>query len=213
MAAVHWRRWLLLLVGLPLYAGVMAWLSTAILFVVALAGERDEFLEALVLLVSPHRWELHEEEQLISIGVPTSILLATQAMFILPILKPRPLLYGQSKSLRLSLAMAAMVAAVLTCGLGFAAFGLIQLVRSWGPDEPDPADTIELPESWMYLAAPVTLFILSWIFWSAVMFIHARRVKGFGALRRALGLLLGGTIVEVILVLPLDVMLRRRTDC
>ena len=54
---------------------------------------------------------------------------------------------------------------------------------------------------------------ISWLFWTVLLVRFVRRRQGQNVFGRIVGLLLGGTIAEVIVVLPLDIMVRRRTDC
>jgi hypothetical protein len=54
---------------------------------------------------------------------------------------------------------------------------------------------------------------ISWLFWTVLLVRFVRRRQGQGVFGRIVGLLLGGTILEVVVVLPLDILVRRRTDC
>ncbi len=58
----------------------------------------------------------------------------------------------------------------------------------------------------------VTL-IGSWVFWAMMLLVFSRRLWADTVLGRLVVLLFGGTIVELLVVVPVDVMVRRRTSC
>ena len=59
----------------------------------------------------------------------------------------------------------------------------------------------------------VAALVGGWGFWSGILLVFSRGIWADRALGRLVGLLVGGTLLEVLVVLPLDIMVRRRTDC
>ena len=55
--------------------------------------------------------------------------------------------------------------------------------------------------------------IAGWLIWSVILGLLARRSDPRRLHSRLIMLLLGGTILEVLIVVPIDVIVRRRTDC
>jgi hypothetical protein len=203
------RRVTLLLLLFPVYVAVMAWVNAAaILLLMTSSGE--DFIQALDLLVTPSHWELDTPALWLLFFAPATVLAATQFMFILPLIRVRQPRGGHARSLRASLIAAALVAAVLTGGLGFGMVSATWLVLE-AYIGANNLEWIELSEE--FVLAILATVPVSWVVWSWVLLRFARRKQGRGVLSRVIGLLLAGTIVEVLVVLPVDIMVRRRTDC
>jgi hypothetical protein len=202
------RRGLVLTLGLLGYLAILAWcLTFAFGMLITDSGDRGEFVR---LMFSPTEWEMSGGVWL-GIGVPAAVIAITQWVFILPVVSTRPPTRGRAHSLRGSMIVAGLMAGVLTFALGCGLIGLIQLVGA-SAAVADPAD-VEPPGAWLAIVALFMVLAISWALWSLALLSFARRRMGRGVLSRTIGLLLGGTIVEVIVVLPIDVMIRRRTDC
>jgi hypothetical protein len=188
------RRWLLqillLILLLPVYTAGMAWLYSFILFVLmAQPVTQQEYSELVAVLATPTEWPIDEPTWWAVFVIPSAVLAITQTLFLIPtwvIKQPRG---GHARSLRVSLIMAGFVAMVLTYGLAAGALGLVQLIVSnIQGNSRDPADA-NLPE--LMSIAFVLLMAFSWIFFSALLIVFARRRHGEHALsedsRRPLG--------------------------
>ena len=208
---MHRRRWLLLLVGLPLYTLLLTYASMALATIIVdpMDGWREcfrefsrvvfhgDFAEALDPLGEPFMW-------MYFVG-PAMLVTVTQCLFLWPVVRP-PRKGRTGHSLVLSFMMAGLVGAGLATGL-FISF--VQLVRMViGESDDFIADTIWSWCSW--LGVPL---VVSWIIWSVAIASFARRQRSANVLRRMIGMLLGATLIEVLVVLPLDIMVRRRTNC
>lgn len=205
------RRWLILIAILPAYAALLAWVMT---FCVLLLGvDEGKRSDVFWFMFSPSDWELDNEAILLAIGLPVIVLVITQVAFLLPVMRIRFPAGGKARSLRVSLVSAGFVAAMLTAGLaaGLYAFSQVLVSTASGRTD-DPLDVQVLDDTVIALGLGITL-IASWIVWSLVLMAFARRRIGSGVLARAIGSILGGTIIEVGLVLPIDIMIRRRTNC
>ena len=136
-------------------------------------------------------------------GLPVLIIVATQAVFVAPLVKPDLSIRHGSRPMLLSLLAIAIVAAALAVGLLCA---LLELINVWD-------DKLDLNENvWGWPVVPLAL-IASWALWSWLFVLFTRKKRDERLLGRLVGLLLGGTVIEVLAVLPVDLMVRRRTDC
>ncbi|MHC4507244.1 MAG: hypothetical protein ACYTFI_28560, partial [Planctomycetota bacterium] len=133
------------------------------------------------------------------------VLVATQALFVVPLFKVDLQPARRSRSVLVSMMMAAVVAAAVTVAL---ACGFLELLNLWEGELND----LLAEQSWGW---PVTLplFVTSWILWSAVFVVFTRKKRHAGLLGRLVTILLAGTVVEALAVIPIDIMVRRRTDC
>ena len=104
----------------------------------------------------------------------------------------------------MSLLIGGGLAGILSFGLGAAFADLVVLV---GSSRAAPEDKGPL---WIIAFA---MLGIGWAGWTAVLLIFARGIWADRTLGRLVGLLLGGTIVELLVVLPIDIMVRRRTNC
>src|SRR5262245_47038449 len=161
------RAWLLILIA-PIYAAIMVWLFTAI--VMALYIEQGDWRWLPKLLVSPGLWDLSDEFWRWYCLFPACVLVVTQAAFVVPLLRPRPLQRGRAKSLRLSLVMAGFVAAMLCSGLAWAILGAVQLLISLTGGPSDPENAIDIDSPWPILIGWFVVLVICWIFWSAIFF-------------------------------------------
>lgn len=144
---------------------------------------------------------------------PAGLMAASQAVFLWPVAMRRPERRADGRPLLTTILAAALVAAVLTVGLGASLLDVY--VMSTQSDEVEDAyDTVlgprgAIPLEWI----PLIMVGMSWIFWSYVLWLFAKRRLDDGRLGRVVGLLLGSTVAEIAVVLPIDLMVRRRTEC
>ncbi len=135
----------------------------------------------------------------------------TQYLFLLPVVRLRPPDGTRARSLAWSLGVGALLAAVITAAIGLAVVELAGSILH-GNFREDPWDDELLREVWIWPALFITL-AGSWFFWTMLLLVFARQLWADTVLGRLAVLLLGGTIVELLVVLPIDAMVRRRTDC
>lgn len=190
------RRMLLLGVGLPLYAATLAFVAT---IAVALLSNPGEILQII--------GELFDEPLLLDdlwwawCGAPALVITATQIVFVVPLVRPKLATKARGRSMRAAVIMAAGVAAVLTAGLFC---GLLELLDLWH-DRFDQA-----PWAWPVLLAVI---VTGWVIWSVALLMLTRNSRHPGVLEKLVIWLLAGTVVEILAVIPVDVLVRRRTDC
>ncbi len=196
----HRQRILVLAVGLPLYAVVLTVVTT---FAIAALVDPSDALDT--------GWEMLSEPAVDEPAwwawcvVPVLLLVGTQALFVVPLFKVDLQPARRSRSVLVGLVMAAVVAAALTVGL---ACGFLELLNLWE----GRIEHLLAQRAWGW---PITLplFVTSWILWSAVFVVFTRKKRHAGLLGRLVTILLAGTVVEALAVIPIDIMVRRRTDC
>ena len=194
------RRWALLVIGIPIY-------TVALMVLMTIAVEALEQTEWADL--APHQFVLHIVEIIgdgdwwVTAGVPAASIVGSQIVFLVPVFSKRPPRDERSRPLLLSLVIGAAIAAMLTFALLLGVGEFIETVLEASLDLDDALATTLL----------VATVLGSWVFWSAILLIFSRSIWADRALGRLVGLLLGGTLLEVLVVLPLDIMVRRRTDC
>ena len=215
---MHSRRTVLILV-------LVAWsLCTWILGTLLLAlffipwGMEDHssfgsFIELLGIWVAEPMYWVHA-----CILVP--VMIGTQVLFLLPVI-PIQVTAGPSRSLRASIILGGLGAAMLTTGFALGLTSLVQLLGGWVKDLDLALYTgvegmaIIEPEMYAYpgFLVPLAFLLVSWFLWSLVLVRFMKRGKPLDRISRLTGLLFAGTLIEIILLIPLEAMIRRRTDC
>lgn len=202
------RRWAILLVMLPVYAFVLSLLSLAMATIII--NPVNGWQECMRNIVHPSLSDLGD---LLTdwiywsyFGGPAILVTVTQAAFLFPVCGRRLTRGMQMRSLLLSLVMIGLVAAGLATGLFLAGAEALNLY--WHDD------TLNVNNTWttwmLWLALPLGM---SWGLWSLLIGLFARKRFAPSVLMRLIGWLLAGTLVEVLIVLPVDIMVRRRNDC
>ena len=208
---------LLVLVIWSLLTAILGTLLIAVIFVPWLWAEIDEVEPSMLELLglwweSPLYW--------VHLGVIVPLLVGTQVLFLLPV-APIELRAGTPRSLRCSIIIAGLVAAVLTVSLGMALVALVQLLFGWLDDfemvlfaGPGGVAVVypEFYTEWFSLI-PLACLLGSWVLWSLAIGIFMRRGQPLDRLSRLVGILFAGSLLEVVLILPLEAMVRRRADC
>jgi hypothetical protein len=138
-------------------------------------------------------------------AVSTLVICALQAVLLWPVRRPGPRA-ARGWSMKISLGVAGLACAALTVGLVIAVLGTLEefgglALEFVGPFGLDP--------EWMLLLFAV----LAWTAWTPLLLAFTRAGSRESALGRVSARILLGTIIEVAAILPLDVMVRRKTDC
>lgn len=152
--------------------------------------------------------------------------IAAQAVFLWPVRKPTPK-FARGWSLGLSLGAAGLCIGILAAVIPLAWFGIayllnlheIELYRSARFIVRD-ATLISTPTG-ATLASPVEIFttivvgtaVLGWIIATPLLIAFCKRGPREGILARVAAWLFTGTMIEVAAIMPIDVMVRRKSDC
>jgi hypothetical protein len=195
------RRWVIVVLGVPVYTVVLMIVGTLGLAAIMAEDWSDleprQFIEVVVEVLSEPDWWFRT-------GPVALVMVCLQVVFLLPVLWRKPPREGRPKSLTASFVVAALVAGVLTMALGTAVISLVAIIA-----EP----TIDVDDMGWLWSIPLAMLVGGWAFWSLLLFMFVRGVWADRVLGRLVGLLLAGTLIEALVVLPLDIMVRRRTSC
>jgi membrane protein implicated in regulation of membrane protease activity len=144
---------------------------------------------------------LYEEPEFwLYFGVWMGGIVVAQAMLLFPVRSPKPM-REKGVSLFLSLGVAALAMAML--GAGFI-FVLLELSGVWAPMTENTALSL-----WLVFLIPLPC----WLVFTPLLYAYIRKRRDHDGLSRISAGLFVGTVVESLAVIPLDVMIRRRTDC
>ena len=205
------RRPWVLVVALLLYAALLSAFATFAAYFVF--DPIDGTKEAVDVIFDPGEWELDEPMWWAFCGAPALLIVVTQALFLWPLRGGEIQIRPDGKPLKKMVITAGLVAAVLTLALLFGVGAAVQLAWSVLVDQ-DPSE-VPLDDDTMpfiLLVIGVTL-LASWIGWSILLSRFVSRDDPDTRFGRIVGLLFAGTVVETLVVLPIDIMVRRRTDC
>jgi len=205
------RRMLLLFLCLPIYVVMLAMMFVGIVMIVGDDGNRS----AGKILHDIGRG-LRDWDYLGPAFTIAAVITLTQGVFLFPVFRLRPPQGIRSKSLTFSLLIGTVVAALLTTGL---LVGLSELVASM-------ATGVYTKSPWIHygggedmgdypsimIAAGAGL-VLCWCGWSFLLFVYSRHLWADRALGRLVSQLFGGTIIGLMVIIPIDVMVKKRTDC
>lgn len=205
------RRSLILVIALLLYTAFMAVLATVTVWTILGAGEG--FLASLQFITQPRQWDFDDTAWWAYCGVPVLVLVASQAVFLWPLRDGAVRSKPDGKPLMRMLVIVGFVGAAMTLALFVGLAATAQLIWSYQTGE-DPAD-YDIGQSGFVLALVMAgvLVIASWVFWTFVLYQFAARQPKATRFSRLVGMLLAGTVVETLVILPVDIMMRRRTEC
>ncbi len=156
------------------------------------------------------------------ISVASLVFVATQAIFIAPLIKP-PKVTSKGMPLKISILIAGFVGTALCVTFFSAVMSIVWALFLGQNGKSDDWGIAPILYSFIWLdmgdIEPEILYMLasiaiSWIIWSTLLFVFIRRRKRDpAALVKITGWLFAGSLVELLLSIPLFLMVRRKTDC
>ncbi len=196
------RRTVLLLIGFPVYVLLLSFLSTLLWVLVfhPLEGWADwgsEFVDRFPWVDDTDWW-------LIGL-VPGLLIATTQYLFLVPLFDVRVRVRPDGRPLLPSLIGAAFVGALGMTALILALTDVVGLLRN--------NEAREYDSHWVLLAIIFTTLVCSWLIWTPLLAIFSRRRPHRTTPGRLVGLLLGGTIIEMVVIIPVDLLVRYRGQC
>jgi hypothetical protein len=209
------RRLVILLALLPVYI----WLLMVVgLIAVVLIVDPDAVDSSLLndvidprsfaneIFVNPAGWAY--------VVLPATLLALSQLAFVLPAFgTPVRMERGRGRPLWKTLLAAGLVGGILTVGLMYALGEVLQL---WSDADPWPWGFVA-ERDWDIGLAGGAIFwgqvLVGWAIWTVILLYATRRSDPKRLHNRLAIVLLGGTILEVLITVPIDIMVRRRTDC
>lgn len=150
-------------------------------------------------------------EGILSLLLPALLVVATQLIFLLPVCSKRPGVAGQGRSLKRRVCAAGLVGGFLFTGL---ILSFLELFRVWEPVGEWITNESEILDGDMtaLLAVFWASIFAGWLLWLPILFIFARRAGPRRFHERLVVVLLAGTVLETLVIVPIDLMVRRRTD-
>ena len=190
----HLKRWVVLLGYWAAQAVVLVVGGT--LFYGSTAGGRWELLPPADYIEFLGE---HDIRVLLSIWLP--LLTGLQCLLVLPV-QLRPAARGRGKSVWVALAAAGALIALVTVGFGAALSEMVVLYDFLGPRG----------WSWPLLLGSLAA---SWAVFTTLLVRYSRRstLGNEDLLTRVARIVFAGTIVETAALIPIDVLIRRKTDC
>lgn len=135
------------------------------------------------------------------LGVATGILVL-QALLLWPVRKPAPVFSRQGRSVWWSFLGVGFIAACVWVGLATGVYAGVNLIRELGWDS-----------HWWSGWALLGSLLASWAVATPLLAAYARGKRREHALSRIAAAIFTGTVIEAVAVIPVDAMVRRKTDC
>jgi hypothetical protein len=134
--------------------------------------------------------------------VTSAVIVGTQIIFVIPIVRP-PTLSSYGKSLHVSMLLAALFGGICTLAFATALYSLVMTIFL----DFQKQDQITEHFFWYFLLS-------AWVFWSVLLLIFVKRApRDAGPLVRVTGGLFAGSLIELLLSIPLTILVARRSDC
>lgn len=199
-----WPRWTLLL-GLALLQAVVLLL----VMMAAIGQDAFDFKDPLVLQVdeaiSRIGDALGDGAFWRAVALAVAVVAGLQAAMVLPVRRPAPvttrIMGAAGRSLWASILVCSACCALLWGGALLAVLDIPWLLGKFDWSDGDYA--------WLLIAAPLA----GWAVATPLMIRFVRGGQREDRLGRIASMLMLGTIIEVIALIPLNVMVRRKTDC
>jgi len=135
-------------------------------------------------------------------GIGAGVVALAQALFLWRVRRPGVSRTG--RSLSISVGVGAFMCAALTVAVLFALWSVAQTIGEFNLES-----ALASRGPWVVLGAAAA----AWAVWTPIIGAFCRRQRAETALSRLAARLLLGTIVEAVAIVPLDVLVRRRSDC
>ena len=195
------QRWFVFALLVPGYTVMLLILGSLLLGLIATEWFEDSskpFFSIITDMLGDPEWWIYG-------GGIASISVALQAVFLIPLFDRRPPRGERPRALMLSFIIGSFVAALLMVGMALSLvelFGLLYEER-YALDQTEDVLGILIG----------TLFFGGWGFWTLCLIVFVRDIWSDRVLGRMVGILIAGTVLEFIVVLPIDIMVRRKTNC
>lgn len=163
-------------------------------------------------------------------GISAIVFVGSQVVFVLPLVKP-PSASSMGRPLLGSMVIAGCVAAFLTLVFGMLVMSIVEMTMFpplednwgvfsalffgwWAADWSASNGVLGSKSETYVLYIELGVLVISWVFWSSLLWVFVqRRHKDPGSFVRITGWLFAGTLIELLLAIPLMLIVRRRLDC
>ncbi len=138
--------------------------------------------------------------------LPGLFIAITQYLFLLPVRQVRVGLQPRARPLLRGLVGAAFVGAMGMTALLLSLTDVVWLIARSEAYEYDDG-------YWGLFSLVLGVLVCSWLIWTPLLAWFCRRRPQLTTPGRLVGLLLGGTIAELVVIIPVDVLVRTRNSC
>ena len=137
--------------------------------------------------------------------IPGGLIAATQFLFLVPLVDVRVSLRRTGKPWLIGMLGAAFAAAMASTALLLALVDLAWLIRFREGREFGDYPGLAL--------VVLGTLACTWVVWTPLLVVFSRRWPHRTMPGRLVGLLLGGTLLELLVILPVDIVVRHRNSC
>jgi hypothetical protein len=137
--------------------------------------------------------------------LPGGLIALTQFLFLVPLVDVRVSVRREGRPWVVAMIGAACVAAAATTALLLAVFDLVWLI-GFGEGR-------EFKEELRLVEVILGTLLCTWVIWTPLLVVFSRKWPHRTMPGRLVGMLLGGTILELLVVLPVDIVVRNRNSC
>jgi hypothetical protein len=209
------RRLVILLALLPVYIWLL--MVVGVLAVVLIVDPSNVDSNVIAEIVDPRsfaREVLANPAGWVYLVMPALLLALSQLAFVVPAFGTHVRMErGKSRPLWKTLLAVGLVGGFLTVGLFYT---LGEACQWWEDAQVWPWQMAE-QRGWNVPTFGGAIFwaqvLLGWAIWTVILWSATRRADPKRLHSRLAIVLLGGTVLEVLITVPIDIMVRRRTDC
>ena len=199
---------LLLVVGLPVYTVVLMVVGTLVLVAIVDLGDWASYrshvlgILALVRMGSDFRDTISRT----LLGSAAVVVVGSQVVFLIPVVRASMSRKELGRRPTISMILVAGVAALMIVGLALVLLQFLEIIGGFSYQQGWFGNQGSLAGPWALPTALVTLG-LSWVVLSVMLLRLSRRRPWETFLGRVVGLLLVGTVLEVLVTLPIHIMM------
>lgn len=202
---------LLLVVGLPVYTVVLMVVGTLVLVAIVDMGHWASYRSHVLGILDLLRMgsDFRDTMSRALLGSAAVVVVGSQVVFLIPVVRASMSRKELGRRPTISMILLAGVAALMIVGLALVLLQFLEMLgvigrfsyqQGWSSNQGSLAGPWALP------TALVTLGV-SWVIWSTMLLRLSRRRPWETFLGRVVGLLLVGTVLEVLVTLPIHIMM------
>lgn len=193
-------RWMLILAWVCVQTAAV-YLAGVVWIVFIDARESQPYDLSLTNLSEKARMLWDWEYAVWMLGIAAGILVL-QGLLLWPVRRPAPVFAKEGRSVWWSFLAVGLIAACVWIGLAMAVYESVSLVHELNWDA-----------HWWSAWALLGSLLVSWAIATPLLAAYARGKRRERALSRIASAIFTGTVIEAVAVIPVDAMVRRKTDC
>jgi len=202
---------LLLVVGLPVYTVVLMVVGTLVLVAIVDMGHWASYRSDVLGILDLVRMgsDFSDTMSRALLGSAAVVVVGSQVVFLIPVVRASMSRKELGRRPTISMILVAGVAALMTVGLALVLLQFLEIIGGFSYQQGWSSNQGSLAGPWALPTALVTLGV-SWVIWSTMLIRLSRRRPWETFLGRVVGLLLVGTVLEVLVILPIHMMVLPR---